>query len=79
MGSSGHSGILSEEYLAEAFNRKHRQSEKRKSRRGLSVVIPVYNVVAFLPRCPERVTRQTLRDIEISAVSSGLQPTIPGA
>ncbi|MBQ5437206.1 MAG: glycosyltransferase, partial [Firmicutes bacterium] len=31
----------------------------------ISVIIPVYNVEAYLPACLDSVLSQTLRDIEI--------------
>ena len=40
-------------------------------RPSVSVVIPVYNVEQYLPRCVESVFAQTLRDIEIILVDDG--------
>lgn len=37
----------------------------------ISIVIPVYNVEAFLPRCLDSVVAQTLREIEIICVDDG--------
>ena len=37
----------------------------------VSVIIPVYNTQALLPRCLESVTAQTLREIEIVCVDDG--------
>lgn len=37
----------------------------------VSIVIPVYNVEAFLPRCLESVVAQTLREIEVICVDDG--------
>ena len=37
----------------------------------VSVIIPVYNVAAYLPQCLESVTSQTLRDIEILLADDG--------
>lgn len=37
----------------------------------VSIIIPVYNTSALLPRCLESVTSQTLREIEIICVDDG--------
>lgn len=37
----------------------------------VSIVIPVYNVEAFLPACLDSVCNQTMRDIEIIVVNDG--------
>lgn len=37
----------------------------------VSIIIPVYNTEALLPRCLESVTTQTLKDIEIICVDDG--------
>lgn len=37
----------------------------------VSIVIPVYNVEAYLPRCLDSVVEQTLREIEIICVNDG--------
>ena len=37
----------------------------------VSIIIPVYNTAALLPRCLESVVAQTLRDIEIICVNDG--------
>ena len=37
----------------------------------ISVVIPIYNVEAYLSRCLESVVNQTLLDIEIICVNDG--------
>ena len=37
----------------------------------LSVIIPVYNTAAYLRRCLDSVTNQTMRDIEIILASDG--------
>ena len=39
----------------------------------ISVVIPIYNVEAYLSRCLESVVNQTLLDIEIICVNDGTQ------
>ena len=37
----------------------------------VSIIIPVYNVAEYLPRCLDSVTGQTLKEIEIIAVNDG--------
>ena len=37
----------------------------------VSVIVPVYNVAAFLPRCLDSLLAQTLREIEIVCVDDG--------
>ena len=37
----------------------------------VSIIIPVYNTEALLPRCLESVTKQTLKEIEIICVDDG--------
>ena len=37
----------------------------------LSVIIPIYNTAAYLRRCLDSVTNQTMRDIEIILASDG--------
>lgn len=37
----------------------------------VSVIVPVYNVEALLPRCLDSIVAQTLRDIEIICVNDG--------
>ena len=37
----------------------------------VSVVVPVYNVSAYLRECMESLVRQTLREIEIICVNDG--------
>ncbi len=37
----------------------------------LSIIIPVYNVEKYLPKCLESLTNQTLKDIEIICVNDG--------
>ena len=37
----------------------------------VSVIVPIYNVEAFLPRCLDSLRRQTLSDIEIILVDDG--------
>lgn len=39
----------------------------------VSVVVPVYNVEAYLPRCLERLIRQTYQNLEILLVDDGSQ------
>ncbi len=38
---------------------------------AISVIIPVYNVESFLPRCVDSVLSQTFRDIEILLIDDG--------
>lgn len=37
----------------------------------ISIIIPVYNVAAYLPRCLDSLVNQTYRDIEIICVNDG--------
>lgn len=37
----------------------------------VSVIVPVYNVAAYLPQCLDSIINQTLRDIEIICVDDG--------
>lgn len=37
----------------------------------VSVIVPVYNVAGYLPRCLDSLVNQTLRDIEIIVVNDG--------
>lgn len=37
----------------------------------LSIIVPVYNVEKYLPKCSESLTNQTLKDIEIICVNDG--------
>ena len=38
----------------------------------ISVIVPVYNVAAYLDRCIDRIVKQTYRDLEIILVDDGL-------
>ena len=40
-------------------------------RSGLSVIVPVYNVDSFLPRCIESILTQTFTDFEVILVDDG--------
>ena len=37
----------------------------------VSIIIPTYNVEAYLKECMDSVTRQTLKDIEIICINDG--------
>ena len=37
----------------------------------VSVIVPIYNVEQYLPRCIESLVNQTLQDIEIILVNDG--------
>ena len=37
----------------------------------VSIIVPVYNVEKFLPRCLDSLVNQTLEDIEIICVNDG--------
>ena len=37
----------------------------------ISVIVPVYNVEAYLPRCLETIAAQTYRNLEIILVDDG--------
>jgi len=43
----------------------------------LSIVVPFYNVEAYLEECLESLTRQTLRDLEVIMVDDGSRTTAP--
>ena len=44
---------------------------------AISVLIPVYNVERFLPRCLDSVLAQTFTDFEVICVSLTPPPTPP--
>lgn len=46
-------------------------SPRTQEKIAVSVIIPVFNVKEFLPRCLDSVVRQTLRNIEIIVVDDG--------
>ena len=58
--------ILKTKYLSEL--REFNESSKNIK---VSVIIPVYNVSNFLPKCLDSVINQTLKDIEIICVNDG--------
>ena len=37
----------------------------------VSIIVPIYNVEKYLPKCLDSLTKQTLKDIEIWAISDG--------
>lgn len=41
------------------------------SKAKVSIIVPIYNVESYLPKCLESLTNQTFKDIEIWAVSDG--------
>ena len=43
----------------------------------VSIIIPVYNVEKFLPRCLNSLTNQTLKDIEIICINDGSTDNSP--
>lgn len=44
---------------------------KKNSSAKVSIVVPIYNVEQYLPKCLESLINQTFRDIEIWAISDG--------
>lgn len=60
-----------------------RRIRERVARRGeqgpprLSIVVPVYNVAAYLPDCLDSLLGQTLQDLEIIAVDDGSTDSSP--
>jgi len=37
----------------------------------VSVIVPVYNVAAYLPKCLDSILNQTLEDIEVICIDDG--------
>ena len=37
----------------------------------ISVIVPIYNVEQYLPRCIDSILKQTYRDLEIILVDDG--------
>lgn len=46
-------------------------SETKKENIKISIIVPVYNVADYLPKCLDSLINQTLKDIEILAVNDG--------
>ena len=44
----------------------------------ISIIVPVYNVEAFLPRCVDSLLGQTFTDFEVILVDDGSPPRRPG-
>ena len=45
--------------------------EKNKIGIKLSIIVPVYNIIQYLPKCLDSILSQTLRDIEIICINDG--------
>ena len=43
----------------------------------ISVIVPVYNIIPYLPRCVESLTQQTYRNLEILLVDDGSTDDTP--
>ena len=49
----------------------HATPDWRLRRTGISIIIPVYNVEAYLPSCLDSIINNTFRDLEIICVDDG--------
>ena len=43
----------------------------------VSIVVPIYNLEEFVPRCLDALVNQTLEDIEILCVNDGSKDSAP--
>ena len=43
----------------------------------VSIVVPIYNLEEFVPRCMEALVNQTLEEIEILCVDDGSKDSAP--
>lgn len=50
---------------------------ERKDRPEISVIVPIYRVEMFLPRCIDSILKQTFRDIEVILVDDGSDDGCP--
>ena len=50
---------------------------ERKDRPEISVIVPIYRVERFLPRCIDSILKQTFRDIEVILVDDGSDDGCP--
>ena len=43
----------------------------------VSIVVPIYNLEKYIPRCLDALVNQTLQDIEILCVNDGSKDSAP--